>query len=331
MFARSIVRRHSQILRANRKKYKPLHQSQRCFSNEASTPPTISRRGKLDFFLIICGSISAWLYVQNSDWDQDVRDAKQRLISLAEGKALDKDNAFSKPVQDKDLPLPLKRYLKKSIKDRRLIKSSSRASLLASAKQSGEFFASQDWYPFTASLLLLGQSPGFVWESHVNILKMPNRVLQTFIEDKGSITTKAWGKVPLIQVEEEEPYVLFWLAMSPLIPFVLLRDQNDDDENRYRLSWSSIHDLDTCTGQLYDKSQQKTFFLELEFCNDTSLLKSIKVTSSILPQPWQATFKDYVEEEGLYIPTVIEVGKWFENDLRLHLKLMNRQLKLHSK
>jgi hypothetical protein len=316
---RSLIKRHDH------------HRQQQCFSQQApqesSSPPKLSRRSKLDLLLVVSGAVGTWLYAKNSDWDQDVWDAKQRLLSSAVKIDPLYREAISGAKEADDLPLPVKKYLEEALNDPDAFPSNPKRwqPQLTSVHQSGEFFASHQWYAFTSRLLTLTHAPGFVWESHVEILKIPNRVLETFIDQKGSIITKAWGKFPMIQVEEEEPYILFWLAMAPLTPTAFLENSNAQD-NAPIITWNPIHDLSSCSAQLYDNGEKVNFQLEFEFYQDTQLLKSIKVTSPCLPQPWQAIYKDYRQVNKLCVPTTIEVGKWFEGELKLHLKLTNRQL-----
>ena len=97
--------------------------------------------------------------------------------------------------------------------------------MICSIHQSGEFYASKEWYPFTAMLIATCKNPGFVWNAHCQILGMPNSIMESYIGGQGHIITKAWGRLPLLQVEEEEPYVLFWLAMAPLFPFEFQQHQ----------------------------------------------------------------------------------------------------------
>ncbi|KAL3929288.1 MAG: hypothetical protein SGBAC_012278 [Bacillariaceae sp.] len=174
---------------------------------------------------------------------------------------------------------------------------------------------------------------------------MPNRVLETYIEGKGGIITKAWGKVPLIQVEEEEPYILFWLAMAPLIPstFAAATTPNNSERLEYNnarslITWNSVQDLSTCSGTMVDRATNDRFEMELQFDPTTHLLQNIKVTSPCLQYPWQVQYSNYqmlargrneapTSRSGAFVPSQIEVGKW-KNDghLELHLKITNQHV-----
>eukprot|EP00536_Pseudo-nitzschia_multiseries_P012134 jgi/Psemu1/31030/gm1.31030_g len=131
---------------------------------------------------------------------------------------------------------------------------SSPTPTIATVVQSGEFYAARQWYPFEATLTasMVPDRPGFVWDARTTIVGLPHSVLECLLpserigsddndNDKaqpkvvGSIVTKAWGKYPLIEVEEDDPYVLFWLAMTPLFPSVFgaAPRREDYNENEY--------------------------------------------------------------------------------------------------
>jgi hypothetical protein len=293
----------------------------------ASAPPTLSWRSRVDLFLVVAGALGSWVYIQSSDWDRDVWEAKQRLLKDASETSSSWDQQHTPMEEQSDLPLPLQTYLNVALNG-----PDPKHRNLVSAKQSGEFFASQRWYPFTSNLLVLAHSderetpPGFVWEAAVEILQMPNRVLESYIEGKGNIITKAWGKIPMIQMEEEEPFILFWLAMTPLCP-VTFRQTNISKRKRPVIVWNSIHDLSSCSGELLDESNGNTFYIELGFDQDTKLLKSIRVTSTCLPKPWQVNYNDYHRmSDDFLFPTRIEVGTWSGQEFHGHLKIVNHEV-----
>ena len=119
--------------------------------------------------------------------------------------------------------------------------------LVYSIQQSGEFYAAYKWYPFHNANLLLKTSThsssshgdavgGFVWDiQNVKILTFPHNILQTYIDGVGSITTKFYGTLPLLQIEEEEPYYLFYVAFHiPYNPTSLLFTPPREEEDELR-------------------------------------------------------------------------------------------------
>eukprot|EP00980_Cylindrotheca_fusiformis_P023312 scaffold10345_cov158-Cylindrotheca_fusiformis.AAC.4 len=338
-----------------------IRQGRRPFSSTRFPPPKLSRRGKVDLFLVVAGAVGTFLYIQNSnDWEQDVWEVQQRLLESTttattttttepSERSDSRVNDSGQTIMEEDLPLPLETFLK-------LVSSSSspgddveeeeeKYNNTVVVEQSGEFWASQQWYPFRMANLLITASdpPGFVWEVHVEILKMPNRILEWYVGGKGSIMTKAWGKIPMIQVEEDEPYVLFWLAMAPLCPDgasfrrrrrpLSERTSNSQIEKKsLRIEWNSIHDLSSCSGELideFDDDNNTTYHLELFFDHDTKLLKSARVTSECLPKPWQVNYGEYQKDknDGCLYPSFVEVGKWTSGQqFDLHMKIQNHRV-----
>ena len=255
-----------------------------------------------------------------------------------------------------------------------------RSPSLVTADQSGEFYAAGQWYPFNATLLAMASTtnPGFVWDARMTILNLSNRVLEYYVTitnnnnnnnntnnstgggkgGEGNIITKVWGKYPLIQIEEEDPYILFWLAMTPMFPSVLLQQQGRSGVLNWINSNSrlSAHDnLRTCATARLVTVGDGTFLVEYFFREEDDLLIRIKVTSSTClngdDEPWQAFYDDYKHlvsdfesEDGdgrqhqrqqqqqqqqrrpLLVPSKIEIGKGEGDQYRPHLKINNHHL-----
>lgn len=323
---RTMFRSRTLVFRNARNKTKCRHFA-------SAKAPTLSRRSRVDLFIVVAGALGSWVYIRSSDWDRDVWETKQRLlVGSTESSSLSGGHPRRSSMEE-DLPLPLQTYLSLALN-----RAHPNDLNVVTVEQSGEFFASQQWYPFSANLLFLAHphakeaSPGFVWEADVDILKMPNRILESYIQGKGSITTKAWGKIPMIQVEEEEPHVLFWLAMAPLSPVAFRQSIANavNTDKRSMIVWNSIHDLSSCSGELRDERNGNTFYIELAFDMDTKLLKSIRVTSACLPKPWQVNFKDYHRVNGSFLfPSITEVGKWNGQEFDVHLKILNHRVQAY--
>ena len=329
---------------------------------QSARPPKLSRRSKVDLFFVVAGGFGTWLYVQNADWEGDVLRAKERLLlsttansdSATSSSTSTNQGLVSLQTQHQsELPVPMKIYLEKALPSNQKEEDNSstihhnyhhQKKKTFTVQQSGSFFAANEWYPFTSTLLASVGQPGFVFEANVEILKMPNRILQTYLDNHGgSITTKAWGKVPLIQVEEEEPYILFWLAMAPLCPTLFLHHHSI-------IEWNAIHDLSVCSAKLFDKCENETYQMIFEFYHDTKLLKSIKVLpptknnnnnnnnkKHILKIPWQVNYDNYQNVDdgnttnnnnNVLVPTKIQIGKWYggNNEFKPHMNIRNHKV-----
>lgn len=235
------------------------------------------------------------------------------------------------------------------------------SSYIVTAQQSGEFFAAQQWYPFEATLMAAASAtnPGFVWDARTTILKLSNHVLEYYIthnnnEDANDGTdnfskcesntiTKLWGKYPLIQIEEEDPYILFWLALTPLFPTVLL-SHRQLHEREGTLIWNSNESLFTTNrnegkhlnnGQVCVSAQLRssingantTYLVEFFFGEEDNLLYKIKVTSPHWSeeQTWQAvygSYKQYVVVADCEEETKIEDERRQQQDQKSRLILV---------
>jgi hypothetical protein len=117
-------------------------------------------------------------------------------------------------------------------------------------------------------------------------------VLVLFGMQKQQYLTKLWGIFPFVlQLEEDDPYILFWLAMIiPLFPKQILLnntlliwnnnniDHDFDSDSGSKLSSSCIAKAELrCNVDITNTST--IFHLEFIFDNDTDLLTSIKVVT----------------------------------------------------
>ncbi len=366
-------------------------------SSAAKKEPKLSNRNKRDLFILALGTCGAFGYYslhQKSDWDHDVWIVQTKLIASSAGQkrrrnentngtvanniksVLPQDGAFPNPP-----PPVVLRFIEKVLTQPNLLGENNSKDVvhqhpswsIASAKQSGEFFASKQWYPFDATLMAAAstENPGFVWDAGTTILKLSNRILEYYIthikeendatnneqqscQAENGIVTKVWGKYPLIQVEEEEPYILLWLAMTPLFPNVFLQFGEEHGRNSV-LKWNDndiVFPIKTrennragtngyASAELFDGSDK--YFVEFFFGEEDDLLHKTKVMSPSLPQPWQAIYTNYQEhnvvvnqkddgkereniELRVLIPSKIEIGKGEGDDYQAHFKINNWHL-----
>eukprot|EP00934_Nitzschia_sp_Nitz4_P006688 Nitzschia sp. Nitz4//scaffold178_size73299//12482//13408//NITZ4_005693-RA/size73299-processed-gene-0.24-mRNA-1//-1//CDS//3329539104//6678//frame0 len=269
--------------------------------------PKLSKRAKRDLFLLTFGAIGAGAYLLTSNhWDDDVESAKQRLFQSA---------MATDSIETADnVPIPIQRYLQRIGCD---LDQGNASSKLYQSDQSGEFYAVHQWFPYQATMWYHASNarPGYVWSAETTILQMPNYVLQSFVNGDANTTTKAYGKYPLIQVEEEEPYILLWLAQVPVFPHAWTQSG--------KLVWKSTHDLHQANATLSDGNE--TFQVQCIF--EDNLLKSIHVTSPSLGKPWKANYSNYKRRpDGVLVPEVIEIGKGEGADFNLHYKVMVHQV-----
>jgi len=362
-------------------------------SSSSKNEPRFSNRTKRDLWILaagICSSLGYFLVHKDNDWEQEVRAVQSKLIkSLSPPQQHSADcnanrhgqsttgNAPNKP------PLPVQRYIEKVI-----IQSSSVScqpkhdAWIVTAHQSGEFWTSQRWFPFSSRGFLADRTPhpfeatltaaasptkpGFVWNAKTTLWGLSNNILEYSYEEndsvgekgkirsEGNVVTKVWGKYPLIQIHEEDPYFLFWLAMTPLYPLVFLPCSHEqeqlfkwiDDSNGSLMSnTASNNHLMFAKAQLQSQinGTDTTYLAEFFFREQDGLLHRIKVLLPSGPHSenektqnyWQATFENYeeyvVEQQGekmfrILAPSSIEIGKCEDDQFRLHFRVHNHRL-----
>ena len=338
-------------------------------SSNSNKDPKLSARNKRDLLILavgICGAFGYHLLHRDDDWEEDVWTLQNKLKSSSAGQNKNHNELFSRQENffSNHPPPVVLRYIEKVLQQPA---SSLRiSSSLVTAHQSGEFLASRQWYPFEATLMAAASNinPGFVWDARTTILKLSNNVLEYWItkgdegqinsETEGGVVTKIWGKYPLIQVEEEDPYLLFWLAMTPLFPAVfldgregILKWMNNDVVSDAKSTTESRKEA-SASAQLTDGTD--TRLLVEFFFEEDDLLHKIKVTQQENKETWQAVYKNYShhavaidwnddtneqdrhdpKSHQILIPSYIEIGKGEGNQYRSHFKIYNRNICFES-
>jgi hypothetical protein len=321
-------------------------------SSPAKKEPRLSDRNKRDLLILavgLCGTFGYHLIHRDSNWEKDVWIVQNKLIASSANQNKDSDNnSVGAIANNKELlmlpegnsfsnhpPPVVLGYIEKVLQQP--VSSLRPSSLIVTAHQSGEFFAAQQWYPFEATLMAAASAtkPGFVWDARTSIMNLSNRVLEYYIthsndddndndgpdesiktKSESDIVTKIWGKYPLIQIEEEDPYVLFWLAMTPLFPAVFLPHCHQHGRAGI-LKWKNNNNTLFSTnstantrknGQTCASAQLRSdvdgtdtlFLVEFFFGEEDGLLHKIKVTlpsgsddENQKQQPWQAIYENY--------------------------------------
>lgn len=290
----------------------------------SSQPPKLSRRSRRDLLILSLSTVCSVAYLLTvEDWDEGVRNAKCLLLKARhQGPNENHTNSF--------LPPPVQRYIDVAVKDCQQDEEKPPTSILQT-RHCGEFYALGQWYQFRGLFLASTPIPGFLWEAELNVFGIPHRVLETYFENEGgNIVTKAWGKIPLVQVVEEDPYILFWLAMLPLFPVSFFSSSN-------YFTWCACSDLYRCKAHLLDASTNVNFEVEWFFREEDHLLERIEVrappnSQDFLPKVWKAVYKEYkpLKDHGLLVPSRMEIGRGEGDEWTPHLKIRPDSLKQSS-
>jgi hypothetical protein len=140
--------------------------------------------------------------------------------------------------QIKDLPVPVQRYFKYSLKENQSYISYVRL------QHGGEFRASNNWASIKGEEYFTVQKPGFVWFGKVSLFSAKD----IYIDGKGNLKVKLLSIIKIIDVtgkEADQGELLRWLGEAPLFPTALLPSEN--------LRWEPI-DNNSAKGIFTDKN-----------------------------------------------------------------------------
>ena len=121
--------------------------------------------------------------------------------------------------QIKDLPVPVQRYFKYSLKENQPYVSYVRL------QHGGEFRVSKNWVSIKGEEYFTVQKPGFVWSGKVPLLSAKD----IYFDGKGNLKVKLLSLIKIIDVkgkETDQGELLRWLGEAPLFPTALLPAEN---------------------------------------------------------------------------------------------------------
>ena len=122
-------------------------------------------------------------------------------------------------MQIKDLPVPVQRYFKYSLKENQPYVSYVRL------QHGGEFRASNNWASIEGQEYFTVQKPGFVWFGRVPLFSAKD----VYIDGTGNLKVKLLSLIKIVDVkgkEADQGELLRWLGEAPLFPTALLPSEN---------------------------------------------------------------------------------------------------------
>ena len=152
--------------------------------------------------------------------------------------------------QIKDLPLPVQRYFKYSLKENQPYVSYARL------QHGGEFKASKNWVSIKGEEYFTVEKPGFVWSGKVPLFSAKD----AYIGGTGNLKVKLLSLIKIVDAkgqETDQGELLRWLGEAPLFPTALLPSEN--------LKWEPI-DNDSAKVIFTDKN----LTIEGVFCFNSS-------------------------------------------------------------
>ena len=213
------------------------------------------------------------------------KDIKKLLLSSANIS----DKIYSSE-QIKDLPDPVQRYFKYSLRENQHYLSNARL------KHGGKFNPGQKWFPIQGEEYFTIQNPGFVWFGKLPFFSARDMYYDGF----GYMKVKLLSAVKIIDArgkELDQGALVRWLAEAPWFPTALLPSE--------KLKWEPI-DYDSARVIFTDKylTVDGVFY----FNEQGQITKfSAKRYRNKDMEKWSGIYRDYKEIEGMQIPHYVEV------------------------
>lgn len=203
------------------------------------------------------------------------------------------------------LPPPVQRYFRAVLRDGQPVIARARLT------QRGEFLlqeAEDGWRPFGARQTFVTRLPGFLWDARIQAAPgMVVRVHDAYIGGEGVLQGALLGLVTVVDMsgtpEAAEGELMRYLAEGVWIPTALLPNQG--------VRWEPVDDA-RARATLVDG--ETSVSLVFTFGAD-GLVSSVYAAArprdlggETVPTPWEGRFADYVERDGMRIPTHGEVA-----------------------
>ena len=149
--------------------------------------------------------------IVKSEFDKDI----EKLFTHSESIS---DKVYTSN-QIKDLPIPVQRYFKYSLKEHQPYVSYVRL------QHGGEFKASKNWVSIEGEEYFTVQKPGFVWLGNVPYFSAKD----VYIDGTGNLKVKLLSLIKIVDAkgrETDQGELLRWLGEALLFPTALLPSEN---------------------------------------------------------------------------------------------------------
>ncbi|WP_028671897.1 DUF6920 family protein [Saccharospirillum impatiens] len=203
------------------------------------------------------------------------------------------------------LPEPVQRYFETVLTDgQRLVRH-------VRIKHRGTFnlgVSDDNWQPFTSQQTVSTHPRGFIWDADIRMVPgIGVCVVDAYVAGRGLLQAKLFGLItvmkqpPSAQLDQGE--LLRFFAESAWYPTALLPSQG--------VHWQAI-DERRATAILSDSGTSVA--LTIRF-NEAGLIESVRaedrfreVNGAQIATPWEGTFWDYREQDGMLVPSSGEVA-----------------------
>ena len=249
----------------------------------------------------VAGGVAAAAGVGTLAWNRATARVTDRM-------AADAREEEAKPFSVDELeglPAPVARYFRFALKPGQARIRSARL------RQRGEFRsggAGGAWSPFTAAEHFSAGPAGFVWDARIRMAPlMAVRVRDSYVGGAGSMRAKVAALLPVVDQagspELASGALMRWLAEAVWLPTALLPGAG--------VRWEAVDDS-TARATVEDAGNRVS--LDFHFAPDGRVVRVYSparfrdVNGTGVPTPWEGTFRDYGEVEGMKVPLEGEVG-----------------------
>ncbi len=203
------------------------------------------------------------------------------------------------------LPAPVLRYFRIALKEGQPIIKTARFSHAGTFNMSE---AEPSWKPFTSNQNVVVNRPGFVWDARVQMFPaIPVYVHDAYVAGEGSLQASILGLFDVANMSGSKAMaqgeLLRFLAETPLYPTSLLQ--------REGIKWEAIDDH-SASATLTDEKLQVTMVFKF---NENGLIDTVWAAArgrssgkSVEYMPWEGRYWNYVERDGMMVPTEAEVA-----------------------
>ncbi len=208
------------------------------------------------------------------------------------------------------LPAPVQRYF------RTVLKNGQPLVVGAHVEHEGTFNmseAGEQWKPFTSSQYVVTARPGFLWDARIRMAPgMTALVHDAYIEGEGLLAAKLFGLLTVMEQpstpELAQGELMRFFAEAVWYPTALLPGRG--------VVWQGI-DGSRARASIEDGGTAVELFFTFNSDGLITRVRSegrFRETDGVMtPMPWEGSFWDYEERDGMLVPIEGEVA-WITED-----------------
>lgn len=240
-----------------------------------------------------------------------IKEAKFNLVQESK-------QASSGMVQPQDLaqlPDPVKNYLSYALNNQ------SKAIKVVALQQDGQLrtdLKTNSWIPFKAQHIAVTSTPGFIWDARVQMpFGLHVNVVDSFTNGEGKAEINLMSAIPFGGDSDNKELTSGalhrYLAEAVWYPTALVPNPNAGHE----LTWQAMDEQSAlATLSVNDVSVSLEFHFNEQYQVERiyTAERYAKTETGYELRPWEGSFSDYQDVEGLRVPSKGQVG-WYMSDM----------------